>query len=317
MGVARARLVEPLPWRWFEFRRPPAAVTFPVSDDPDAVHGIAVDGLTMPFKFFRQPGRDGASRPVLMLLHGMGLTIASFRDIAPYLWASHDLLLPDYSCFAPDHMPLPADTSIKVFAATVWRLADALGIARLSLAGNSLGGGLCLMATLLAPQRVERVLLSNPACFPQTLPGMYRLARVPLVGELLMLLTAPEKFIGGVEYIGYVDKSRFDPMLRALYTANLWTLRNRLRLMQLIRQLPADARDMTAASHLPQLGTIRQRVLLTWGQQDPLLAAGAGDRLAEMLPRVTYEVHEDLAHMPHEEAPERIGPRWAAFLNVQ
>jgi pimeloyl-ACP methyl ester carboxylesterase len=177
-----------------------------------------------------------------------------------------------------------------------------------------LGGGLALMATLLAPQRVERILLSNPACFPQALPHMYRMARIPLWGELLMTLSAPEKFIGGVEYIGYVDKTRFAPALRALYTANLATCRNRLRLMQLIRQLPADGSDMTAATHLPHLKTLRQPILLTWGRQDPLLAEGAGARLAAVLPNVTYEVHPDLSHMPHEEAPERIGPRWAEFL---
>jgi pimeloyl-ACP methyl ester carboxylesterase len=246
----------------------------------------------------------------------MGLTIASFRAIAHYLLPTHDLLLPDYSGFSQDNAPLPDHASIRAFAASVWRLADALDIPRLSLAGNSLGGGLSLMAAVLAPHRVDRILLANPACFPQTLPTMYRMARVPLWGELLMAFASPEKFIGGVQYIGYVDKTRFDPALRALYAANLATLRNRLRLMQLIRQLPADGADMTVAAHLPYLATLHHPILLSWGLKDPLLAEGSGDRLAAVLPNVTYEVHPDLAHMPHEEAPERIGPRWAQFLNA-
>jgi pimeloyl-ACP methyl ester carboxylesterase len=144
---------------------------------------------------------------------------------------------------------------------------------------------------------------------------MYRMARSPLVGELLMTITAPEKLIGGVEYIGYVDKSRFDPVLRGFYMGIMSHRRNRFRLMQIIRQLPADARDLTSVAHLPRLREIRQPVLLTWGQRDPLLVPESGPRLAEALPNLIFEPQADLAHMPHEEAPERIGPRWAAFLN--
>jgi pimeloyl-ACP methyl ester carboxylesterase len=304
-----------LPWRWFEFRRPPRAPGWPLPEDPDAVYAIDVDSQTIAFKFIgRRPGHGGP-RPVLMPLHGMGLTIASFRGVAPYLLATHDLLCPDYSGLALNHLPLPEPASFKTFVTAIWRLADALRIERLSLAGNSLGGGLALMAALAAPERVERIVLANPACFPQTLPTMYRQARVPLWGELLMALGSPERLMNGLEYIGYVDKSRFDPALRAIYTANMATRRNRLRLMQLIRQLPANAQDVLAAAYLPRLREVRQPVLVSWGGQDPLLAEGAGERLAAALPQATYDPYPDLSHVCHEEAPERIGPRWAGFLN--
>jgi pimeloyl-ACP methyl ester carboxylesterase len=305
----------PLPWRWFEFRQSPRSPNLPLPADPHAVYAIEVDSHVIPFKFLRRPSGGAPPRPVLMLLHGMGLTIASFRGIASHLLATHDLLCPDYSGFSQDSAPLPDHASFKAFVVSIWRLADALGIDRLSLAGNSLGGGLALMATLLAPQRADRIVLSNPACFPQPLPSMYRMARVPLWGELMMLLASPEKFMAGLEYIGYVDKTRFDPALRALYAASLASRRNRLRLMQLIRQLPANAADLTGAAYLARLSLLRQPVLVSWGVQDPLLAEGAGERLAAALPNATYDPHPDLSHMCHEEAPDRIGRRWAEFLN--
>jgi pimeloyl-ACP methyl ester carboxylesterase len=307
--------VVPLPWRWFEFRQSPMSPIPPLPVDPHAVYAIPVDSHLIPFKFFRRPSPDGQPRPVVMLLHGMGLTIASFRGISPYLLATHDLLCPDYSGFSQDHTPLPDHASFKAFAVSLWRLADALGIQRLSLAGNSLGGGLALMATLLAPQRVDRIVLSNPACFPQTLPTTYRLARMPLCGELMMAMSSPEKLIAGLEYVGYADGARFDPALRAIYVGNMATCRNRLRMMQLIRQLPAHGRDMTAVEYLKHLGEVRQPVLISWGGQDPLLAEGAGERLARALPNATFELYPDLSHVCHEEAPERIGRRWVEFLD--
>lgn len=145
---------------------------------------------------------------------------------------------------------------------------------------------------------------------------MYRLARVPLVGELMMAITPAEKLIGGVEFIGYADKTRFPPDLRRRYERSMSIPENRFRLMRIMRHLPAGPRDMSVALHVPRLGEIQQPVLISWGVQDPLLVEGAGERLAKALPNATYDVYPDLAHMPHEEAPDLLGPRWAQFLNT-
>lgn len=315
-----------LPWRWFEFRESPrnatpeaiaAAAGEPLEKAAHRVWRISVDGQEIPFKYLRKPAQKAAARPVLMMLHGMGLTIASFYGVAGYLLETHDLILPDYSGFSHQATPLPGHASMQEFSTMVWRVADAAGVDKLSLAGSSLGGGLCITAALMAPQRVNRIVLSNPACFPQGLPKMYRLAKIPLVGEFLMSITPPEKFIGGLEHIGYVDKGRFNPVLRAHYMTSLASRRTRFRLMQIIRQLPANECDLTGVRHLERLKELNIPVLITWGVQDKLLVPGAGKRLADALPGSHYWEHEDLAHMPHEEAPERIGPRWAAFLNGQ
>jgi pimeloyl-ACP methyl ester carboxylesterase len=306
--------VPALPWSWFEFRAAPRAAVPPLPADPEAVYGVEADGQVIPFKFLRKPPMNGHPRPVVMVLHGMGLTIASFRGVAGYLLATHDVLCPDYSGFSL-HRALPDQTSFKGIIRALWRLADVLGIERLSLAANSLGGGLALMAALQAPPRVERIVLANPATFPQDLPTMYKMARLPLWGEVMMALTSPYKLIKGLEYTGYVDTSRLDPWLRAIYMANLARLRTRLRLMQIIRQLPANPWDLAAVGYLRRLAELRQPVLVSWGAEDPLLAREAGERLAQALPHATFELHPDLSHLCHEEAPERIGPRWAEFLN--
>lgn len=311
----------PLPWHWFDFESPPRTIprTLPTLDEHgyQQVYQIHLDGRPVPFKFLRKPAATpGGARPTLLLVHGMGLTIASFRDIARHLLPTHDLLLPDYSSFSLAQTATEDSAGAsKVFAYSLWRIADAVGIERLDLGGNSLGGGLCLLATLLFPQRVHRLVLANPACFPQDLPRMYRIARVPLVGEVMMSITRAEKLIGGVEYIGYADKSRFTPELRRRYIRLMSDPQNRFRLMRIIRHLPHGPRDMSLAAHVPRLREIRHPVLISWGLQDPLLVEGAGERLARELPNATYEAYPDLAHMPHEEAPDRVGPRWASFLN--
>ena len=317
---AQLPAVAPLPWRWFEFRNRPAEArpVYDLNESPEQaaqhVWSVHADGQAFPFKFLRQYSPSGP-RPALMLLHGMGLTISTFRGISGHLFQTHDLILPDYSGFSLT-TPLPPDASFRIMSSASWRIVDALGIRNFALGGNSLGGGLCLTVTVDAPERIDCLLLSNPACYPQVLPRMYRIVRYPLLGEMFMAITPAEKFVAGVEYIGYVDKSRFDPVLRNHYVESLSNRRTRFRLMQIIRSLPHDACDMTRAPHLPYLHRITQPVLLSWGMQDPLLTKGAGHRLAAALPNVTFETYEDLAHMPHEERPDLIGPRWAEFLRA-
>jgi pimeloyl-ACP methyl ester carboxylesterase len=310
--------VQPLPWEWFDFCRKPIPLngSIPTIDKAghQCVYRISLDGREVPFKVFRLPANE-ATRPTLLLLHGMGLSIASFRGLAPYLLQSHDLVLPDYSSLTLRAAAIDP-IGMKSFLHSVIRIADVLSLQRFSIAGSSLGGGLALMAALAYPERIDKILLSNPACFPQALPRMYRLARIPLLGEFLMAITPAEKLVGGIEYIGYVDKTRFAPELKYRYLNSLAQLPARLRIMNIMRQLPADHRDSTLAIHTTRLREITQPVFLTWGEQDPLLAQGAGHRLAQSLPNVTFDLHPDLAHMPHEEAPDRIGPRWSKVLTL-
>lgn len=322
--------LRPLPWDWFDFAetpRDPPAGGLPAIDSVEDGGGTRVWRLrvgrrTLLARILRRAAPARAQRQPLVLLHGMGLTVATFWGVAPYLLETHDLVMLDYSglACAPAGMPArdagwsgPID--VRALVAGVFGAMNALKIPRADFAGNSLGGGMCLVAALEQPPRVGRIVLANPACYPQTLPRMYRWVRIPLLGEILMTLTRPEKLIGGVEYIGYVDKTRFHASLRSRYVQNMSVRTNRLRLMQLIRSLPGHPRDAAVAIHVPRLGEIESPVMISWGQQDPLLVADAGERLARDLKHAAFINYPDLAHMPHEEAPERIGPAWADFLN--
>jgi pimeloyl-ACP methyl ester carboxylesterase len=283
---------------------------------------LRVGRRTLLAKVLRRAAPARAGRQALVLLHGMGLNVATFRGVASYLLETHDLVMMDYSGLACAGAGVRAKDAgwggridVRELVAGVFGGMDALRIPRADFGGNSLGGGMCLVAALEQPARVGRIVLANPACYPQALPRMYRWVRIPLVGEVLMAMTRPEKLIGGVEFIGYVDKGRFVPDLRGRYLRNMSPRANRFRLMQLIRSLPGNARDVAVAIHVPRLGEIASPVMISWGQQDPLLVADAGERLARDLKHGTLVTYPDLAHMPHEEAPEWIGPAWADFLN--
>ncbi|MGC8625316.1 MAG: alpha/beta hydrolase [Phycisphaerae bacterium] len=303
-----------LPMRLFKFgnaERCAGAFCFPT--DPDETNAITyyvdVGDWKMPFKILRASTRR---KPGLLLLHGLGLHPASFRGIAGYLLPVCDLVLPDYTGFTSTDGWPEGGVSLRMLVHAIMRIPAALGLDQINIGGSSLGGGLSLMAAVDFPGFIDRIVLFNPAVFPQPLPSFYRLVRVPIVGPLFMFLISSKDMARGVSTIGYVDSSRLDKELMQIYEDNMKPSVNRRRLLDLIRYLPQCDTDIQ--HFLSYAGKLPQEVLTIWGEQDKLLAAGVAERLRQTLPHNQFHNFPDLSHLPHEESPDRIGPIVAKFL---
>ena len=290
------------PCAQFSFQADPAITNF-------QTYYADVGGWNMPFKIIRS---SSAAKPILMLLHGLGLHPASFRGITSHLLDVADLILVDYTGFTSLRSWPDGGASLRVLAHAIMQIPAALGLNKIHIGGSSLGGGLCLMAAVDFPDVIGRIVLFNPAIFPRELPSFYRLVRIPIVGPLIMRLMPPPHLISGVTSLGYVDASSTDEELIHLYENNMKSFDNRLRVMDLIRHLPE--REAEVRRYLVCARTLPQEVLLIWGEQDKLLAADTGTRLRDELPHIEFHSFPDLAHLPHEEAPGRIGPIIAEFI---
>ena len=307
-----------MPVAWFDFAPPlrhlprPADLQLPASaGGAEKTYSVDVDGRPVPFKFLRlgPPGR-----PVAALLPGMGLTPVTFWGLGPYLFPTHDLLLIDYAGLWTAARRPRGSLSLPMMARAVWKTIAAVNAKNVSFLGSSMGGGLSLLCTLDVPPgvTVHKLALFNPACYPQELPSLYKMFRFPLLGEAMTHFVPAQHLLAGLEQIGYVDKTKVPHELHASYARDLGTPAGRRVLMELTRELPADARAL--APHTKRLGEIHQPVLIVWGLQDPLLAPGTGRRLAADLPHAQLLEFDNLAHMPHEESPERVGPAVGQFL---
>jgi pimeloyl-ACP methyl ester carboxylesterase len=268
-----------------------------------------VGSWNMPFKILRS---SSAPKPVLMLVHGLGLHPASFRGIAAHLLKVCDLILVDYSGFSARPCWPHGGASLRVLAHAMMRIPAALGLTKINIGGSSLGGGLAMIAAVDFPEHIDRIVLFNPAIFPRPLPSFYKIVCVPILGQLVMRFIPPRHLVCGVTTIGYVNPSHVDHELVQMYHDNMKPPANRLRVMDLIRQLPV--REVEVRSFLEHTGKLPQPVLLIWGEQDRLLASDTGRRLSEALPHNEFHSFADLSHLPHEESPDRIGPIVAKFI---
>ncbi len=312
-----AEMLPEWPYEWCEFAGSPVFIESPWDlphrpEDVAPLLAVKDDGREIRFRFIRKdPQRN---RRVVMLLHGMGITAASFAGIAPHLFATHDLLIVDYNSFASATGFGPGGVTLNLLARGAWRVADVLALNYVTILGSSLGGALALIMTGMHPEKVDRLVLINAACYPQKLPLMYRIIRMPILGELFMLTTPPRRFVDGVAWLGYTDPKNMPPRIYRSYLKNMRRRKNRMKLMDVMRALPGHSGEMQ--SQVDGFSRMTQPALIIWGAQEKLLPVNSAARLHRQMPHSQLAEFPDLAHLPHEESPQRVGPVIAEFLSL-
>src|SRR5687767_2990660 len=133
-------------------RRPTATpATLRPEPERDDLHEILLHGHRV---FYRGAG----SGPVVLLVHGITSTSATWAKVLPYLAERHTVIAPDLLGHGESAKPR-GDYSLGAFASGVRDLLVALGIERATFVGHSLGGGVAMQLAYQFPQRCERLVL--------------------------------------------------------------------------------------------------------------------------------------------------------------
>ena len=167
-----------------------------------------------------------------------------------------------------------------------------------------MGGAVAQALACAWPERVTRVCLANSVAFEAWPRRAARTARWLCSSESVgRRMGAPllAGLVHGSLLAGYADadvgRRSLDGFLHA-FTAHLGV-------EALVSQLRAMS-DITVAALGGRLGSIRQPTAIVWGELDPFIAPGVGERLRAAIPGATLEVIEGGRHFTPVEAPERI-----------
>ena len=101
--------------------------------------------------------------PVVVALHGLGGTKASFLPTLALMREHYRVIAVDLPGFGDSVKPLRAPFDAPYFARVMTSVLDALGLERAHLVGNSMGGRIALEMALTASDRVDRLVLLSPA----------------------------------------------------------------------------------------------------------------------------------------------------------
>jgi pimeloyl-ACP methyl ester carboxylesterase len=128
--------------------------------------GTAGDGLRLreiPTSAGPLSVAEAGSGPLLLAIHGLGGSKASFLPTIGALADSYRVVAVDLPGFGDSAKPVRAPYDAPYFAGVMGEVLDSLGAGSAHLVGNSMGGRIGIEMALTMPSRVDRLVLLAPA----------------------------------------------------------------------------------------------------------------------------------------------------------
>jgi pimeloyl-ACP methyl ester carboxylesterase len=252
--------------------------------------------------------RSAGSGPVIVMVHGITSTSATWAKVLPYLAEHFTVIAPDLLGHGESAKPR-GDYSLGAYASGIRDLLVALGHQRATFVGHSLGGGVAMQLAYQFPEHCERLVLVSSGGLGRDITALLRAASLP-GSELVLPLLVNDQVIGAGRAVGRVlgriglrVHTDVGEVLRghaslsdgATRSAFLHTLRGIVDL----RGQRVDASDrLYLAQALP--------FLLVWGERDPIIPVEHGHTAHELVPGSRLEVFPNAGHFPHLDDPLRF-----------
>jgi pimeloyl-ACP methyl ester carboxylesterase len=271
---------------------------------------ITVQGMQV---HLRDEGPRDDPVPVV-LLHGTSSSLHTWQGWAGALKGQRRVIRFDMPGFGLTGPHPQDDYSMAAYVRLVAGVLDQLGVQRVVLAGNSLGGQVAWeFAHALAP-RVDRLVLVDAAGYamaPKAVPLGFRVARMPLLRPLVRN-TLPRGLVQQSVHSVYGDPARVTPDLVDLYYDMAQRAGNRRALGLRIDQIMVEQAQADAAA--ARIASLKVPTLILWGGRDALIPPDSAQRFSRDIAGSKLVMFDDLGHVPHEEAPARTVAPVIAFI---
>lgn len=246
--------------------------------------------------------------PAVLLIHGIGDSSESWRELIPSLARHHTVIAPDLLGHGDSDKPR-ADYSIGAYANAMRDLLSVLDIDRVTVVGHSLGGGVAMQFAYQFPERCERLVLVSTGGVSHEVHPALRFASAPNADMFLPLLSAP-----GARTIGKAA-------LRILESLETKIGHDAEQLTRVFDALPdaaarrAFVRTLRAAvDWRGQAITMLDRcylakdmpTLLVWGDRDGVIPVSHAYQVHAAMPGSRLEIFADTGHFPHQNDPRRF-----------
>ena len=245
--------------------------------------------------------------PLLVLLHGIAGTSATWDEVMPRLGGSHTVLAPDLLGHGESSKP-EGDYSLGAYANAVRDLLEALDLPRATIVGHSLGGGVAMQLAYQYPERCERLVLVSSGGLGRELHAMLRAAALPGAGVVLpWLCVAGRHSVGRMVHslgrLGLRAGADLEEAWRSFVSleepgarqAFLHTVRG---LVDLGGQRVSAADRLYLTADLP--------TLILWGARDPLIPVRHAHEAHERIVGSRLEILPGAGHFLHRDEPARF-----------
>ena len=309
LGVVITLLIAPL-----LYQVPPLAGTMPERElaDPDS-RFVEVNGVTVHYK------ETGEGEPVFILMHGFGASEFSWSEVMEPLSRSGRVIAYDRPAFGLTERPMEGNWtgtnpySVQGNVELLDGLMDELGVEKAILVGNSAGGEIAAAYAIEHPERVQGLVLVDPAVgkgnrgpVPQWAVSLMALPQIRNLAPLLVRTIAGDMGNDTIR-MAWHDPSRIEPKVYEGYR----------------RPLKADNWDKALyeftiagnpVSYSERLANLTMPVLVVTGDDDRIVPTDQSMQLSREIPGAELAVLKDCGHVPQEECPDQFMTSVQTFL---
>jgi pimeloyl-ACP methyl ester carboxylesterase len=251
-----------------------------------------------------------------LLIHGIAGSSRTWEQVIPLLAREHTVLAPDLVGHGESAKPA-GDYSLGAQASTLRDLLSVLGVERVTVVGQSFGGGVAMQFSYQFPEHCDRLVLVGSGGLGREVSWLLRLLTIPGVEYVLPVVTPGFVRDRGNDLVSFLYKAGFRhargvEMWRAY--ASLSELESRRAFVRTLRGVVDPGGQSVNAMDRLYLAA-RMPTLIVWGDRDTIIPVSHARAAHEAIPGSRLEIIEGAGHFPHVEEPLRFVELLSEFID--
>lgn len=258
--------------------------------------------------------RDEGAGEVLLLIHGMGGSSSSWREIVPKLARKYRVIAPDLLGHGQSDKPR-GDYSLGAFAVWLRDLLDELGIPQATVIGHSFGGGVAMQFAHQHRDYCRRLVLISSGGLGGDVGRLLRMLSLP-GAELVLPLFASRPVIGIGNALRALlssddEVTRFSETWRA--HASLSNRHNRQAFLRTLRSVVDHRGQAVCALNRLHFNADLPSLIIS-GEQDRVIPVAHAHAAHAALPNSRLHILPDVWHHPQVERPDIVASLIDGFI---
>jgi len=246
----------------------------------------------------------GQGEPILMV-HGFAANKDNWTRFAKFITPAYHVVALDLPGFGDGACLENASYGTVDQAKRLDQLANAIGIKKFHIIGNSMGGHIAARYTVMFPEKVFTLGLLDAGGVRAPLPS--EMAKRLSKGEPNPLVAGSvDEFDRLIEFV-FLKPPEIPKFAKKLLVEE--ALRHKASNERIFKQISAETGALE-----PDLPKIKARTLVLWGDHDRVLDVSCVQVFEKGLKNSTTVIMKDCGHLPMIERPQEAAEHYLAFL---
>jgi pimeloyl-ACP methyl ester carboxylesterase len=253
----------------------------------------------------------GNGRPII-LIHGFLYHTVMWKNNIDALAEKFKVYAVDLWGWGYSERLKETEYSFERYGKQIVGFMDALNIKRATLAGQSMGGAISVYVAAHYPERVDRLILVDPAVIPYPMTTIGKIYQLPFIGEFMNAIPGDALLRNNIRTIWFYDKYKateeycrevLQPLcIKGSYAGTMFILRNVLK-----DPYVEEEANLLAKKPIP--------ILIIHGREDKAIPLDRSKRLHDLWKGSKLVIFDKAGHSPHEEYPEKFNKLALEFLS--